>query len=469
MIANSKSIKIFPLVAAGSIALLFYLSVKRPDLFGESTLLALLVLVVVGFIASQFETYFLTVMVVIFFWAGSSVPLAGAMAIFRWVVLGLGALLAPVYYARRTNRISFDYVHLLGLFVVVTAFSSALVSVNPVITVLKALSVAGLFVYSSIGARIFWSRDPELFVRRLILMVEVMVYFTAICYLLSFSVWGNPNSLGLIMGCICWPVLLWRLILPADRQEYPRRLASVLVCAGLLILSLSRASMMAAFVISLFLLLGARRYRTLLMGISLFLAILLNLFLLMPERFQSASETLLYKHGEHGESAHLMETREKPWERSLATFRQHPWLGLGFGAADNSTDRRLTYETQGYYTRERGSSYLTILETIGVLGAVPCALLLLCLIREIWKVFSRLRRSGEVNQPAVVAAAILLGGLVSASFEDWMFAVGYYMSVIFWLLAFSLRDWMDCPAWSDAAETERPRAFVQSSFALRGR
>jgi hypothetical protein len=83
-----------------------------------------------------------------------------------------------------------------------------------------------------------------------------------------------------------------------------------------------------------------------------------------------------------------------------------------------------------------------MLESAGILGTLPCALLLLALLREIWRVFSWLRRTGEVNQPAVVAAAIILGGLVNAFFEDWMFAVGYYMSVIFWVIAFSLRDWM---------------------------
>ena len=40
-------------------------------------------------------------MLAVFFWAGSGFPLAGAMNMFRWVVLGLGAFLAIGYYARR--------------------------------------------------------------------------------------------------------------------------------------------------------------------------------------------------------------------------------------------------------------------------------------------------------------------------------------------------------------------------------
>ena len=447
MMEIPKTIKIFPLVAAASVAFLFYLSVHRPYLFGESSLLALLVLVAACFIAFQYETHFWTLMIAVFFWAGSELPLAGGMSLFRWVVLGAGAFLSLAYYARKPNRISFNYQHLLGLFAVGFALASAIVSVNSLMTILKSLSLAALFVYASIGARILWASDPEPFVRRLVLLTEGLVYFTAVCYSVSFEVWGNPNSLGLIMGCICWPVLLWRLMLPLTRHERTRRFVVLLVCGVLLVVSLSRASIAAACLISVFLLLGTRRYRILLLGMTLLAVTLLSMFLVTPERFQSASETFMYKKGERG---NLANSRQKPWQRSLRNFQEHPWLGWGFGAADNSAGWRLDYVTQGQLTRERGSSYLTLLETTGILGTLPFAVLLLALIHEIWRVFLWLRRSGRVNQPSVVAAAIVLGGLVNAFFEDWMFAVGYYFCVIFWVIALSLRDWMACPVWTDA-------------------
>ena len=466
--SNLKSVKIFPLIAAGCILFLLFLSFRRPYLFGESNLLALLVLVVAGLIASQYETHFWTIMIAIFFWAGSAFPLAGPMTMFRWVVLGLGAFLGLGYYVRRSNRIPFNHLHLLGLFTVIAAFVSAIVSVNPVMTLLKALSLAALFVYASIGARILWSRNPEPFFRKLVLMAEGLVYFSAFCYSASFEVWGNANSLGLIMGCLCWPVLLWRLLLSPNRQKSsPRAFISLLLCGALLVLSLSRASIAAASLTSVFLLVGCRRYRTLLMGVSLLAAILLSVFLLAPDRFQAGSETLLYKKGERG---NIMDSRQKPWERSLRTFREHPWLGLGFGAADNSAEWRPNYVTIGQQSRERGSSYLTMLETTGAVGTSFFALLLFALIREISRVFAGLRRSGKLDQPAVLAAAILLAGLVNAAFEDWMIAVGYYMCVIFWVLALSLRDWMACPAWSDTQQATERRGpvAVQRPLALRG-
>ena len=105
--SNVKSIRIFPLLAACSIIFLLLLSVKRPYLFGESNVLGLLVLVIAGLIASQYETHFWTIMVGIFFWSGSAFPLSGGMSLFRWVVLGLGAFLGIAYYARRSNRVPF--------------------------------------------------------------------------------------------------------------------------------------------------------------------------------------------------------------------------------------------------------------------------------------------------------------------------------------------------------------------------
>jgi hypothetical protein len=37
-------------------------------------------------------------------------------------------------------------------------------------------------------------------------------------------------------------------------------------------------------------------------------------------------------------------------------------------------------------------------------------------------------------------ACIVIAGLVHAAFEDWLFAVGYYVTLVFWILAMSLPD-----------------------------
>ena len=79
----------------------------------------------------------------------------------------------------------------------------------------------------------------------------------------------------------------------------------------------------------------------------------------------------------------------------------------------------------------------------------------------------RLRRSGDILAPAVPAAAILVAGLIDAGFEDWLFAVGYYLSVFLWAMAFILADMLRSPGTkaSDIDLVVMPKPhFAQSSM-----
>jgi hypothetical protein len=51
-----------------------------------------------------------------------------------------------------------------------------------------------------------------------------------------------------------------------------------------------------------------------------------------------------------------------------------------------------------------------------------------------------LKRTKDPFSPAVPIALVMVAGLIHAGFEDWMFAVGYYLCVFFWSLAFVLID-----------------------------
>jgi O-antigen ligase len=175
------------------------------------------------------------------------------------------------------------------------------------------------------------------------------------------------------------------------------------------------------------------------------------IYLLAPERINRAKDNLLYKQGKRYKG--VLQSREEPWKKSIASFQQHPWLGFGFGVAETSADWQMSFHTPGFQTRERGSSYLTFLEGTGLIGAIPFGLLLVGLLMDAGRVFRWLRLSGNVNHPAIPAACFVFSGLFHAIFEDWLLAVGYYMSAIFWLIAFSLRDWMSCPR---PIETQQP-------------
>ncbi|HEV2699425.1 MAG TPA: hypothetical protein VGU90_15630, partial [Terriglobales bacterium] len=106
--------------------------------------------------------------------------------------------------------------------------------------------------------------------------------------------------------------------------------------------------------------------------------------------------------------------------------------------------------------REHGNSYLAIAEWVGLLGVVPFILLLLLAAHNAARVFLWVRSSGDFSSAAIPAAAVVAAGLVHAAFEDWMFAVGYYVCVFFWTIAFILIDVMPHASLVHTPETTSP-------------
>jgi O-antigen ligase len=106
--------------------------------------------------------------------------------------------------------------------------------------------------------------------------------------------------------------------------------------------------------------------------------------------------------------------------------------------------------------REHGNSYLAILEWSGLLGVVPFYLLVGTALYLAWAAFARLKRTGEISAPSAAAAAIVIAGLVNAAFEDWLFAVGYYLCVFMWAVAFILADLLHADTAAECAVSVIP-------------
>jgi O-antigen ligase len=436
-----------PLAIAGAT----YVALFRPAMVANTQyLLAGLGLVAIVALAYHYASWMPFVLVSVFLWGGSSLPLKGGMQALRWLVLAAAAFLGLVAYLRGSGPLQFRSVHLVALFVVLAAFASALGSVNFKLTALKAATLALLFLYASVGARISWRGNPARLVQGIVWLAEALTYVSAVSYLLfSHPLWGNPNSLGVVMGLIGWPILLWRFLAEEGHRGRLRRTMTLLLSGTLLFLSFARAGMLAAGVASIVLLLSARRYRLLAAGVTVFAFILVTTYAFWPERLEETSESLIYKKGDRSQG--VMQSREGPWQASINSFQQHPWLGLGFGTAEKSAEWQGGFATHGK-TRERGSSYLTVLEGVGLVGALPLAILLLLVLYRATQIFAWLRLTHSVDHPAIPVAMVVVAGLVHAGFEDWLLAVGYHMCVIFWTLTFSLPDLMELP---DRTQTSR--------------
>ncbi len=85
---------------------------------------------------------------------------------------------------------------------------------------------------------------------------------------------------------------------------------------------------------------------------------------------------------------------------------------------------------------------MTIAEWVGLLGVLPFVALLAVTVSNVWKVCAWMNRTADPRHYSIPLAMVVLAGLVHAGFEDWLFAVGYYLCVYFWVFAFLLADFV---------------------------
>jgi O-antigen ligase len=259
---------------------------------------------------------------------------------------------------------------------------------------------------------------------------------------------GNPNNMGSFVGVVLTPVLLWAVLTAESRAERQRRWIALSLCGLLLYASACRAAIIADVVVILTVTFALRRPK-LLFGAAFAAALFLEIMAVAsPSRFGDAVDNLnghlFYKtYGRSGPTG-LLGSRQAPWDATIAAVKQHPWFGTGFGTSDLGSDQPSSQESSVYTVegtnREHGSSYLAIVEYMGLLGIVPFVLLLALVVRAIARIFAWTRRFRTPFHYGVPFALITLAGLVHAGFEDWLFATGAYLSFFFWVCAFLLID-----------------------------
>lgn len=454
--------------------LFFLVLFLRPNYLANPEVLGSIVVIQVVLASiCKYKQWFFLVLMLAFLWAGVRLPLSEAWLQGRWIVLATGALAGIGIYMRgREHR--FGAIHLLALLCVLSAVVSASVSAYPQEALLKSLSLFLLFLYGAMGARLaLQPLRPEIFFRRLLLACEIVTYIVVFSYfVLRFQLFGNPNSLGAVMGVVVVPVLIWGFLCAQSVIERRRLGLALSLATALLMSSFSRAAIAAAGVSCLLILIALRRYRFIIGGLAASAVIALATAALVPRpaelaegaQTESITSLFLYK----GKPAQgLLGSRKGPWDRTLAVISAHPWFGSGFGTS--VTDRSASYFelTRSRFidsrmAREHGNSYLAILEWSGLLGVFPFYLLIAVVASHAAKSMMNLRRTGNILSPAVPAAAIILAGLMGAAFEDWLFAVGYYLAVFVWTIAFLLADLVQTPF--HARSTESTTMFQDARF-----
>jgi O-antigen ligase len=424
--------------------------------FGDITFLGgVLLLEIIIACLWNYDRYFFVFLVTAFAWAGMHLPLESSWTIARWVVLGAGAVAGFIIWTKAPRR-PFGSLHLIAFFCVCAAFVSATVSSFAQMATLKALSLSLLFLYCSTGARLAVLRREEKFFAGLLLGSELLVYFTAICYFGGLSVWGNPNSLGAVMSIAVFPFLLWGWFTTDGPIVKFRRLTALLLCTYLVLFSMARAGMVSLAMVTVAFCFCLRQYRLLLKVMATVLAGIAITGMLYPDTLDNQisgfEDALLYKgHKDEG----ILGSRRTPWEQTINTIKLHPLFGTGYGTSPTGEDPGLDFgkvASSSETAREHGSSYMTIIEWVGLLGVLPFIMLIGVTLSNLWKTCAWMRRTADARSYSVPLAMMVLAGMVHAGFEDWLFAVGYYLCVYFWFFAFILADLVPEPVESPVAQ-----------------
>jgi len=419
---------------------LAYLAYSRPWYFTSEVYLGGILLLEFLVVAVwMYRRVFFPLVILAFLLAGVDLPVGGFWTALRWVFLCVGALTgAFLMLKERTHH--FRVFHIVAMFAVLATLVSATVSQFPQVALLKALSLALLFLYGSTGARLAVTGRENRFFGGLLTGCELFVGAIAGFHALGIEAMGNPNSLGAVLGVVGAPILLWGIFLDETPFVHRRRLVLYGHCMYLAFHSHARAGMVAALASSALLCLVLRKYKLVVKGAAIIIVLVAAGAIVQPEAMSNTFATLttsvIYKGSSEGG---LLASRQSPWQAAVDSIHAHLWFGTGLGTAENSNDPRQqsgVFSSSSAVTSEDGSSYLSLLAGVGVLGAIPFSCLLLMLVGRILRTVSWLRNTGNACHPAVPLAMVMVAGLIHAGFEDWLIAPGYYLCVFYWSLAF---------------------------------
>jgi O-antigen ligase len=430
-----------------SLLLLFLYVDRRPFFFANvRNLSAILAIEIVIACLWRFEKLFFPITMGCFLVAATSLPFSAESFTIRWLFLAVGAVFGLSLWLKTNRDKHFGVFHLIALFCVFSAIASASASTASRTGLLKAGSLFLLFLYASTGGRLAVVGREQAFVRGLVRACEIMIYAVAASYLAGYNFFGNPNNLGAFVGVIVTPILLWAVLITQDRGERQRRYIALALCGVLLYVTVCRAAIIADILITIGMTIALRHPRMLIRALFVGALFLEIMAVANPSRMgqfvDNFTGKFIFKTDGRAGNAGVFGSRQSPWDDTIAAVKQHPWFGTGFGTSDvgeAGIPESTIYTVEGT-NREHGSSYLAMAEYMGLLGIVPFIFLLFLVILAAAQVLAWMRRTGSANHCAVPFALIVVAGLAHAGFEDWLFAIGSYLCVFFWISAFLLID-----------------------------
>ena len=373
---------------------------------------------------SEFRYLILCTMCVFLLANSQNEQMAWLFGTLRWVFLSTMALIAAVQWilGQVSKRLRLmDGWALAFLFL---AFYSCTYSILPSLTFERSVATAIFYL------AVFWgvwnyaqdrSRIPVIV--HDLLRVSFVVFLFGLTLIEGdrfFGIFGSPNSIG-VFAAILAPLAFWSYLC-----ERRRGALYLLILMGVsLFLSKSRAGIISAVMAVAYFLIFYRRERR--HAILLWLLFFLGGSFLYTELFGSSLIQQYFRWETLGTGGGRLEA----WKEVLQLIVMRPWLGYGFGTEDQLFLKFdiVFLEHSGAYVH---NSYIGLVSQLGLLGAfiffVPLTLFFLGHAYQIQRM-----PSGANRWLALALNASVLGGLINATFESWLYAAGNAFTFPFWV------------------------------------
>jgi O-antigen ligase len=357
------------------------------------------------------------------------------MNVARWsllVLLSALNLLRPKRQLRSRKALTVD-----GMAVVFLVFAaaSALYSIAPALTLLRAATVLLLYL------AVFWTiwhyadaagqdRVTDILIAAASLVLIAGVAASILPSLAGSEAAGggawlggrfrgimaNPNAIGM-MGILFLPLVVSRFM----RRKRTVDLALLALIAGSVVLSGSRNGVLAASISVLYLLFRSRAWKA---GLAI-AAVTAILYLTMTSyvSFNDVAVTPGIARLAPDESLRTGGGRVEAWQVAIPLIQQQLAFGHGFGT-EELIFRGMSFHLHvGAYVH---NSYLGIAYQLGLVGA---ALLFL----PLYGFFIRRQFAKENSIRMFGYEAMLLGGLAASFLESWIYSVGNAFAFPFWI------------------------------------
>lgn len=368
---------------------------------------------------------------------GSSVnpELKTGVYYFRFLILGALLAVSLAYPALRSIRHSVGLAKF-AIALIACAMVSAIWSVNPSVTLQRALSLLLLFLVVLAAARRVWATDKEvgrdLAIAMSVLGAAFMIGLAGAGMGAEWAAMGgrfrgvleNPNSVG-VTGALLLPISLGFV---SARHGCPRLwwVAVAGASAVSLVLSQSRGGLLAAGSGVLVLVALSRGVRRPLVVVAMcFVAVTLFTGVGATEvRLPGALDAIVLRFDQDSNAG----GRLVPWSLALRLARERPVRGWGFGTTEEVFGPRTTEIARVFQGGLVHNSYLQILLELGPAGVALLLFVLSGVLRLGW--------SGDRVDPLRAAVySALIAGTVSAFAESTLLSVGSVFGFTFWFLA----------------------------------